>query len=36
MNSFRQFISEVETRKEELPEALVPVHQEIYSNVQAG
>ncbi len=34
--SFRQFIDGVEGRADELPAALKAVHQDIYSNVQAG
>jgi len=36
MATFRQFITEVDTRKGELPDELKQIHQEIYANVQLG
>jgi hypothetical protein len=36
LSSFEQFISAVESRKNELPPQLTQIHREIYQNVQAG
>ena len=36
LTSFEQFISAVESRKNELPPQLTQIHREIYQNVQAG